>query len=854
MSNAETPASVHITLDGVEIEAKPGELIIEAAERAGTFIPRFCYHPRMRSVGVCRMCLVEVSGPRGFSLQPSCYLPVAEGMQVVTKSDKVKKAQDGVLEFLLINHPLDCPVCDKGGECPLQDQTLAYGPGESRFVEEKRHWEKPIEISKLVLLDRERCIQCDRCTRFADEVARDAFIDFAGRGDNTEISTFPDREFTSYFSGNTVQICPVGALTARPYRFKARPWDLEEAESTCTQCSLGCRMAVQFSRGEVTRFVGIDSDVVNTSWLCDLGRFSYEALDSDKRLVEPKVRYRSEMADVSWRDAIARVGTHIRNFTSGHGAGSIAFLGGAGFTNEGIYSFVKLAKTAIGTSLFDADIDGGVPASVVFATPRATLVEALEAKVLVVASSDVREELPVLFLRLNEAVKKGLRIIEVSELETSISPLATERLPFSAARLAASLRSGGTAAERLAAAVNASAGDAGEGAVFLVGKSNFADPSTVYGSLASVCSKKWPAAKFLFSNSRANIFGAMDLGAVPGWLPGRVAAPASDDAREIIARAADEPMLLFLLGVDPLADLPDTALVKAALENATVVVIDSFENSATDYADVILPLAAFGESAGTTTNFEGRVTRLGQVTVPKGQAKPDYLIAAEIAREIGAPSGRTAPEAIFAEMSGELALYRGVSYADLASNRYPDGLVVPLGRKAISIGSGPRKLDPIATPGLIAPYHQGPAKPFASEEAGPATKVDGGAPSVSAPNLPEFTVDAAAVSAPVEGRLRLLLTRRMYRPTPQLAAAPILSQLTAQAEVRVAPATLESIGAADGSEVKLTGDHGVEVLVVARADKALPEGVVQGRLGKGANLLQLVRSGSWATHVKVGSN
>ena len=854
MSNAETPASVHITLDGVEIEAKPGELIIEAAERAGTFIPRFCYHPRMRSVGVCRMCLVEVSGPRGFSLQPSCYLPVAEGMQVVTNSEKVKKAQDGVLEFLLINHPLDCPVCDKGGECPLQDQTLAYGPGESRFVEEKRHWEKPIEISKLVLLDRERCIQCDRCTRFADEVARDAFIDFAGRGDHTEVSTFPDGEFTSYFSGNTVQICPVGALTARPYRFKARPWDLEEAESTCTGCSLGCRMAVQFSRGEVTRFVGIDSDVVNTSWLCDLGRFSYEALDSDKRLVEPKVRYRSEMADVSWRDAIARVGTHIRNFTSSHGANSIAFLGGAGFTNEGIYSFVKLAKTAIGTSLFDADLDGGVPASAVFAASRATLGEALAAKVLVVASADVREELPVLFLRLNEAVKKGLRIIEVSELETSISPLAAERLPFSAARLEASLRTGGPEADRLAAAVNAAAGETGEGAVFLVGKSNFADPSAIYGSLVSSSAKKWPAAKFLFANSRANIFGAMDLGAVPGWLPGRVASAAADDARDIIARAADEPMLLFLLGVDPLAELPDTALVKAALENATVVVIDSFESAAASYADVLLPLAAFGESAGTTTNFEGRVTRLGQAVVPKGQSKPDYLIAAEIAREIGAAVGATSPDAIFAEIGDQLALYRGVSYTDLASDRYPDGLVVPLERKAISIGSRPRKLDPIATPGLIAPYHQGPAKPFSSEDAAPAARADGEATSLARPGLPEFAVDAAAASTPSDGRRRLLLTRRMYRPTAQLAAAPILSQLTAQAEVRLAPATLEAIGVTDGAEVKLSGEHGTEVLVVARADKSLPEGVVQGRLGNGANLLQLVRSGSWATHVKVGSN
>ena len=213
---------VSFVLDGRAATARPGELVISAAERVGTFIPRFCYHPRMKPVGMCRMCLVEVSGPRGATLQPACFVSVSEGMEIVTESAKVKKAQDGVLEFLLVNHPLDCPVCDKGGECPLQDQTLAYGPGESRFVEEKRHFEKPLPISDLVLLDRERCIQCSRCTRFAEDVAGEALIDFAGRGERVEVATFPTQPFSSYFSGNTVQICPVGASTATPYRFAAR--------------------------------------------------------------------------------------------------------------------------------------------------------------------------------------------------------------------------------------------------------------------------------------------------------------------------------------------------------------------------------------------------------------------------------------------------------------------------------------------------------------------------------------------------------------------------------------------------------------------------------------------------------
>ena len=224
---------------------------------------------------------------------------------MVTDSDKVKKAQDGVLEFLLINHPLDCPVCDKGGECPLQDQTLAYGPGESRFVEEKRHFEKPIPISELVLLDRERCIQCSRCTRFADEVAGEAQIDFIGRGEQLEVNIFPELPFTSYFSGNTVQICPVGALTAAPYRFAARPWDLDQVESTCTTCAVGCRVAVQSSSNRVTRLLGIDADPVNHGWLCDKGRFAFDAVNSDDRLVEPLIRKDGELVAASWHEALA---------------------------------------------------------------------------------------------------------------------------------------------------------------------------------------------------------------------------------------------------------------------------------------------------------------------------------------------------------------------------------------------------------------------------------------------------------------------------------------------------------------------------------------------------------------------
>src|SRR5580704_11504631 len=360
-------ASVTFTIDGREVTAPAGQFLIAAAEDAGVFIPRFCYHPRLKPVGMCRMCLVEVSGPRGPTLQPACFIPVAEGMVVDTASEKVKKAQDGVLEFLLANHPLDCPICDKGGECP--------------FVEEKRHFEKPIAISDLVLLDRERCIQCARCTRFAAEVAGEAQIDFAGRGEGVEVAPFPTEPFSSYFSGNTVQICPVGALTATPYRFTARPWDLDQVESTCTACSVGCRVAVQSSSNRLTRLLGIDSDPVNHGWLCDKGRFAFESVNGDEvdagslpveladeavdvapataaqvvglgvsrgqflgeasetgrfehgRLIEPQIRKNGELVAASWGEALAAAAAGLKKATDAAGPDAVAVIGGARLTN-----------------------------------------------------------------------------------------------------------------------------------------------------------------------------------------------------------------------------------------------------------------------------------------------------------------------------------------------------------------------------------------------------------------------------------------------------------------------------------------------------------------------------------------
>ncbi|HVC68185.1 MAG TPA: 2Fe-2S iron-sulfur cluster-binding protein, partial [Acidimicrobiales bacterium] len=517
-----------LTVDGRTVRARPGELLIAAAERAGTFIPRFCYHPRMKPVGVCRMCLVEVSGPRGATLMPSCFLEAAPGMEVTTDSDKVKKAQDGVLEFLLINHPLDCPVCDKGGECPLQDQTLAYGPGETRFVEEKRHFEKPIPISELVLLDRERCIQCSRCTRFADEVAGEAQIDFIGRGEQIQIATFPELPFTSYFSGNTVQICPVGALTATPYRFAARPWDLDQVESTCTTCAVGCRVAVQSSSDRLTRLLGIDIDPVNHGWLCDKGRFAADAVNREDRLGEPLVRKGGTLVGVSWHEALEAVATGLRAAVA-DGPDSLGVIGGARLSNEGAYAWARLAKGVLGTDSVDAQLGDGLPAELVLGLPRATIDQAASASTVILLTGDVREELPILFLRLRAAAVEGdLALVELSPRATSLTEHAAVSLrygPGDARALVDALVAGGAPP---VAATDAGALDearrlvATGPVVVVVGRPSLAEDAELVADAARALSTALPEARFLPALRRGNVLGALDMGLAPGVLPGRV--------------------------------------------------------------------------------------------------------------------------------------------------------------------------------------------------------------------------------------------------------------------------------------------------------------------------------------------
>ncbi len=808
-----TKETVTINLDGKDIEAKPGELVIAAAERAGTYIPRFCYHSRMEPVGMCRMCLVNVEGPRGTSMQVSCMLAASEGMKIDTKAPEVKKAQDGVLEFLLVNHPLDCPVCDKGGECPLQDQTLAFGPGETRFIEEKRHFEKPIDISPLVALDRERCVLCDRCTRFSKEVAGDPLIHFQSRGNQTQVNVFPDHPFSSYFSGNTVQICPVGALTANPYRFKARPWDLEQVESTCTSCSVGCRVAVQSSGDELTRYLGLDAEPTNHGWMCDKGRFDFEAFNSPLRLDAPKMRKgagdNDEQVEVSWGEALAAAGKAIKAADPNR----IAVVGGSRLPNEDQYAWAKLAKSIIGTDHVDAQLGDGLPAPALLGVPRATIDEACAAKAVVLLAPDLKEELPVLYLRLREAVlKKGLKVVEITPQATSFTPLAAHTLMYrtgDAALVVSALLGktavgptgeiGGVVGQQIeaAGAILKSAGDV----VVIAGRQSVAESGQGVADSIGLFAE-YSNARVLPALRRSNVMGALDMGLAPGVLPGRVSLKegsgwfaqhwgsvpkkAGLDTNGIMrAAAGGEIDVLILLGADPILDFPDRELAREALANAgTVISVDILPNESVRSADIVLPAASYAERPGTTTNIEGRITTLGQKVTAPGVAWADWMIASELAQSLSADLKLESLEDIWHEIESLAPSHSGITRDVLLHRNNRDGVVAPLANAAVLAGG----------------------------KSGP-------------PPMLSYRVSEPSPTVPVDNYVvRLVTGRKLYDRGTLTQTSPSLAGLAGQQDLRVNPALLAPLGIKSGGDVRMRNNK-ANVVVKVIADDNVPRGV-----------------------------
>ena len=771
------PNAITMSINGKSVAARKGELIIAAADRSGDYIPRFCYHPRMSAVGMCRQCLVEVEGPRGPMMVVSCMTPVAEGQIVRTETDQVKRAQEGIVELLLANHPLDCPVCDKGGECPLQDQAFSHGPGESRYIEEKRHYEKPIPISDLVLLDRERCILCDRCTRFADEVAGDALIHFTSRGNNTQVQTFPDEPFSSYFSGNTVQICPVGALTAQPYRFKARPWDLEKTESTCTTCSVGCRITLESSRDELLRYQGVDSDPVNHGWLCDKGRFNFESVKSDHRLAEPMVKHNGALVPTSWSSALSTAADLISKSIKEGGAQSVAILGGARGTNEDAHAWSLFAQ-ALGVTNVDAQLDDGLPASV-YAYNQATIDQAANATTVILLSPDLKEELPILYLRLRDASeKKRSKLIEFAPKQTGITRYAWKSVAYEPGNQVAVVAN--TLAEATVAAQVAKGS-----VVVVVGRANLAeDDSFTMAALDAVMAVA-PHASVLPVVRRGNVRGAIESGLVTG-----------STSSILRAAAAGKINCLILLGADPIADVRDTELARQAMAAVQhVIAVDTFASTSSQRADVLLPAAAFGEKDGTTTNLEGRVTQLNRKVNVHGTARPDWMIALELADYLGHDLGVGSVQEVHQHLVSKVSAFADATRAALAIN--PDGILL--------------------------------------------RRSTGNASAVTAPAVPD---------RPGFG-YRLVVSRKLYDNGSNVAHSPSLAPLATSSSLHMHPLDLDRLGASVGAQVKVSNDRTSIVMPIV-ADESVTRGTVWAAWAQsGSNIGELIDSSRSVNDVKV---
>ena len=632
---------ITVVIDGFEVNVPKGTLVIRAAEQLGIQIPRFCDHPLLDPVGACRQCLVdiEINGRAFPKPQASCTIPVEPGMIVKTQltSSVADKAQKGVMELLLINHPLDCPVCDKGGECPLQNQAMSNGRGESRFEGKKRTFEKPINISSQVLLDRERCVLCARCTRFSEQIASDPFITLNERGALQQVGIYENKPFESYFSGNTVQICPVGALTGAAYRFRARPFDLVSTPSACEHCASGCDMRTDVRRGKTLRRLAGDDSTVNEEWNCDKGRWAFKYVTATDRLTTPLVRNASgELVAASWPEALAAAANGLKSAKA-------AVLVGGRATYEDAYGYSKFTRVALDTNDIDfrsrltSDEERDFLAAHVVGTST-TYTDIDRADQVLLVGFEPEEESPIVFLRLNKQVRK--RALKVTAIATKLS-IGVEKLKGEFVKTAPGQEAAVIAAQSLTSK-----------SVILVGEraSESAGALTAVAALASTT-----GAKIAWIPRRAGERGALEAGAIGNLLPG--GRPVSDAAARVDIAAlwgidslptaqgksssqiyaavnSGELGALVVGGVDPL-DGENSQDALAALEKAFVVSLEIAPSYVTQRADVVLPVAAITEKSGSFLNWEGR-PRAFDAAVSDSLNRSDLRILSMIAQEMGA--------------------------------------------------------------------------------------------------------------------------------------------------------------------------------------------------------------------------
>ena len=786
------PPADHVTvaIDGIDVVVPKGTLIIRAAEQVGIEIPRFCDHPLLDPVAACRACLIEIEGqPKP---QPACAIPVADGMRVRTAgtSDMAATAQRGVMEFLLINHPLDCPVCDKGGECPLQNQAMSHGRGESRFTGTKRTFPKPVALSTQILIDRERCVSCARCTRFADQVAGDPFISLQQRGGRQIVGIAEDTPFNSYFSGNTVQICPVGALTSAAYRFRARPFDLVSTPTVCEHCASGCALRTDVRRSTVLRRLAWEDPAVNSDWNCDKGRFAFPYLSAD-RLDTPLVREGEELVEASWPEAVRRAAAALTE-----SAGRTAVVLGGKLTLEDSYAYAKFARAVLGTDSIDFRVRRSSAAEADFLRSvisgsgvGPTYADLDGARTVLLVGLEPEEESPIIFLRLRAATRRGACKV------LSIAPFASPGAAKLAAHVIAAApgQEAGVLRALAAGGGDAAAAIAAEGSIILVGERAAELP----GALAAVVAlAEATGARLAWVPRRAGERGALEAGALSGllpwgrpladpqaraqvaaaWgidadalpaepgldLPGIVAALHADHAEAAEATAAAQATAedaaeaperrigaVILAGVDA-ADTPDREAFLAALAAAPfVLALETRPTAVTGLADVVLPVAVITEKSGTLLDWEGRARPFGQV-MRDSTAITDARALSLVARAMGRPLGSIEVGDLRAELAG-------------------------MGR-----WQGPRPLAPLA--------------------------------------------DESATGVPGSGQVLLASWRHLLDEGVLQRGEPALAGTARPALARVSAATAAALGLVDGQPVTVGSEHGSITLPLAVTE--MVDGVV----------------------------
>ena len=794
---------ITLSIDGREIQAPENAMLADAAKLADVEIPVFCYEPKLGApVGACRMCLVEIEGiPK---LQTACSTAVKDGMVVHTRSERAVVAQQAVVEFLLINHPLDCPVCDKGGECPLQDITFGWGGGHSRFIEPKRHFRKPLELSPLIAIDRERCILCYRCVRFAQEVSEDYQLILLERGAHSFVGTFDGHPYVAPFSGNIIELCPVGALTSRAYRFRARPWEIEGAGTLCTLCPAQCNVTLTVRDERVLRVLARQHDDVDDGWLCDKGRFAYQATHADERITAPMIRDGGELREVGWERALSEAAAGLRRA----GARSAA-LAGAGASNEEGLLLAGLLRETLGSPHVDSRPTGSDAATVSLDEWRALSAPALAAAVadlefahaVLVLDCEPVDEAPILELRIRKGVRRRHVKLAVASERPSALDQSAHSLRFApgrgaelAAALAAALRgedcaaaaaAAGTSAEEVGALASMLR-EAGEEIVILYGErlldAGGAGPLLALAGALGLATVD--GAGLIGIPAAANGRGLREAGVLAGAGPGLTDPPlAGGHGTPAIAQAlrSGELVALYMLGVDPLRDLPDRGGWNEALKHATTVIAHAafLTEGVREHATVVFPAEAAAEKEGTVTHPDGRVQRLRPAIARQGVVRAEWSILADLAvrlggeRAAGVLSGAMASTMLFEAVP----MYAGMTLEELG-------------------GTGVRW----------------PTRPQAAALPAPASAPD---------------EHAAANPRPLAKTSGARLAAGSYRSiwsAPEVAASPALAFLHPRQRVEISPLDARRLELRDGVEMAVSDESGAQI----HAQVAVRDGVPAG--------------------------